>query len=643
MRLFLVIFIFIILINLTSSKTETSPDWTPSPPRADDSLKEDAQEDPISPSEPHPQISMVTQGSSHRDSSSAYSRALKSQTVTATEIMPFEKEYLIIKKEVIPKTKSGYIRPGDFAQVRVEIYSNANSEIQLNLTEIADERLSVFYPSVHGYILNNTSSICYYEEKLYEKIESGLIEANSSEISASSPPIINWKDNLFLFNLSDISNGSLSHSLNKSPNFKKFLIYKLGAIDGSDIDQFEIRKGDHNITVFQYYNFSWDRIPGKDDEKLKAYLVRKFGNGWIKTARIEKIGNGKTIMVVGEKNYILLKLNNNESKTDDGRVDKFIPKNENGDLNIYSESIFPIITINNSSDLIDKGYINLYYKNLVFHLKQKNGSIYDMNNILAFESLKLFPADFFVFWYCIKAPLDSGSFAVKTYATIDDLKPRQIVLSSAAAIVDNSPSFSATRTFSNYQNFLNDEFEIEFDIEYEGGGTEPKIDNIEIRFDVSNEYEYVSIDGKICNDDLKRQPKIIKSFIINESVPIKLKIKFKKEGKITPPSLWINYDRKQFSEYVEVDRPAGRYFSYIYLFITAISFLFFFSVKELYLDIRHNKETLSDDILEWIKELTLMDTIKYVFIFIIIFIIMLAIMSWILNLIIPFLIRITSI
>ena len=83
--------------------------------------------------------------------------------------------------------------------------------------------------------------------------------------------------------------------------------------------------------------FSWDEIPGNDNSKLIEFLKQKFEIDWVKTARIEK--NGNIIKVSTEKNYVSLNLDQKKTQVifviDDGRVEKFIAKMENGKLNIF--------------------------------------------------------------------------------------------------------------------------------------------------------------------------------------------------------------------------------------------------------------------------------------------------------------------
>jgi len=87
-----------------------------------------------------------------------------------------------------------------------------------------------------------------------------------------------------------------------------------------------------------YELFGWDEIPGNDNVKLIEFLKQKFGIDWVKTAEIKKNDSGNTIKVSNE-----ISLNLNQEKTevifkiDDVRTDKFIAKMENGKLNIYCD------------------------------------------------------------------------------------------------------------------------------------------------------------------------------------------------------------------------------------------------------------------------------------------------------------------
>ncbi len=91
------------------------------------------------------------------------------------------------------------------------------------------------------------------------------------------------------------------------------------------------------------YLFSWDEIPGNDNIRLIEYLKKNFGIDWIKPEKIEKINNGRTVIVSAEKNHLALLLNDESNKVNliinDFRTDEFIVKVETGKPNIYIDRI----------------------------------------------------------------------------------------------------------------------------------------------------------------------------------------------------------------------------------------------------------------------------------------------------------------
>ena len=90
------------------------------------------------------------------------------------------------------------------------------------------------------------------------------------------------------------------------------------------------------------YLFSWDEIPGNDSKRLIDFLKKNYSIDWLKTAKIEKIDDNKTIRASVEGNYLSISLNNEKNKAnlkiDDGRIDEFIVETENGKLNIIKKS-----------------------------------------------------------------------------------------------------------------------------------------------------------------------------------------------------------------------------------------------------------------------------------------------------------------
>ncbi len=88
------------------------------------------------------------------------------------------------------------------------------------------------------------------------------------------------------------------------------------------------------------YLFNWENVPGKDDGKLILFLEQKYGTDWIRSAKIEKIGNDE-IKILTEKNVLSLKLNTENTKVtlsiNKIKTDEFIVKTENSKLNIYKD------------------------------------------------------------------------------------------------------------------------------------------------------------------------------------------------------------------------------------------------------------------------------------------------------------------
>ncbi len=91
-------------------------------------------------------------------------------------------------------------------------------------------------------------------------------------------------------------------------------------IDGSmeqEPEGFYIIPEKKRLALGRVYLFTWDEIPGKDSVKLIEYLERNYLLiDWLKTAKIEKIDNDRTIRVFNETESILLKLNDEKNKID---------------------------------------------------------------------------------------------------------------------------------------------------------------------------------------------------------------------------------------------------------------------------------------------------------------------------------------
>lgn len=95
------------------------------------------------------------------------------------------------------------------------------------------------------------------------------------------------------------------------------------------------------------YLFNWDKFPNKDFRRFIDYIEWKYDIGWAKDARIEKSDDGKAINIFSDRNLLLtliyektveLKIDDNRAEnTKNGKIDTFIVKKENGNLNIYEK------------------------------------------------------------------------------------------------------------------------------------------------------------------------------------------------------------------------------------------------------------------------------------------------------------------
>jgi hypothetical protein len=93
-----------------------------------------------------------------------------------------------------------------------------------------------------------------------------------------------------------------------------------------------LEKGEHT--------FSWDSVPGDDDEKVKEFLRDDYNFDWAKNAEIFKSDDGKTISIIKDEDSVEIKIEEEKKKatlkiTDGGTLEVKVKK-ENGELKIYN-------------------------------------------------------------------------------------------------------------------------------------------------------------------------------------------------------------------------------------------------------------------------------------------------------------------
>lgn len=116
-------------------------------------------------------------------------------------------------------------------------------------------------------------------------------------------------------------------------------------LSDEDVDKLSVvgfKEGDSIILSRPVkFLFCWEEIPGDDNLRLIDFLRQNYSINWVKTGKIEKIDNLKTVRISTEKNYLTLKLDNYRTKVnltiDDGRTDEFSVNTKNDKLNIYQD------------------------------------------------------------------------------------------------------------------------------------------------------------------------------------------------------------------------------------------------------------------------------------------------------------------
>lgn len=92
--------------------------------------------------------------------------------------------------------------------------------------------------------------------------------------------------------------------------------------------------------------FGWDKISEKDNDRLMEYLTKEFDIELVKTAKFERIDNGKTLKVPTPNNVLLLKLNDKKTEViieiNNIKIGKFIARMENDERNIYESKSYRV-------------------------------------------------------------------------------------------------------------------------------------------------------------------------------------------------------------------------------------------------------------------------------------------------------------
>lgn len=115
--------------------------------------------------------------------------------------------------------------------------------------------------------------------------------------------------------------------------------------DVKNIPEIEVRSfasicAYNNLEIIDKYIFSWENVPGNENQSLINYLKNELYMGWVDNASIVKTDNNKTIRVFTSKHSLELTLKNNDSELI-GTIDSdplyFLSqiKKENGRICVY--------------------------------------------------------------------------------------------------------------------------------------------------------------------------------------------------------------------------------------------------------------------------------------------------------------------
>jgi hypothetical protein len=401
--------------------------------------------------------------------------------------------------------------------VRVSVEIYPKNEMNISIREFIDKDIPVFLSSVHGYILSDLDKISYYKLDLLNDIECN----------------------------------------------------KLNTCLDNDYIKFQCNGNNCKICKKQLYDINnYNKKPYLDDG------LPLFDLGTIKNGNLTDYS---CLLNFIKNNIIAI----NDTELNHSKI--FCSADGNISIKFYENEL---LTINKSKSYLDNGWVVLSYKNndstgmIVHHMKLLDvKQVFDPGNSIAIDNIYLPGGSIFVFWYYI-LPKSPGTYSTETITSIADPK---LIISSPLdlQIVEDQPQFKVYRKLDQSRIFLQDCLEIEFDVEYLGGGSPATIKNVPVRYDISPEdFHYVPNLNLSFNG----------TFYKNKSISMTKKIRFHKEGMLSPPGIWINDRHFNFDGSVEVDIPLIRYLNLISIISTIFLFFIGIIIKDLLLHDEKERE-----------------------------------------------------
>ena len=172
------------------------------------------------------------------------------------------------------------------------------------------------------------------DDRIEKKLKDFLLKTENREIYIKC---VKKRENIKLAmqDMEDV-NENCVYVINTHRDLDNTAYWQLGYAMGRKIKIIGYYKGEK-------YLFSWDNIPGNDDEKLRKFLVEDIGIDWAEDAKIDKSNDGTTISIYkDEKNSakIIMGVNKEKAilKISDGRTRDLKVKTDNNKLNLYEEN-----------------------------------------------------------------------------------------------------------------------------------------------------------------------------------------------------------------------------------------------------------------------------------------------------------------
>lgn len=254
----------------------------------------------------------------------------------------------------------------------------------------------------------------------YEEPVSEQLNLNFEEICLDV--IRNPLHNDYLFSWESVpgnDNNRLKNFLENNLNIDWIDNAKIIKTDDNETINIFLEGNSVEIKLVKQYLFSWDKIPEIESENNNLIIfLESYNISWAKKAKIEKTDDGKTIILSTENNFLSLRLNDEKTKIylkiDDVRSDDIDVMVDNNNFEIYNKHIKEV-----------ELHVSNTYDSYRLQAKEENGklNIYNLfNSYGTVESIYPRIDDFRLILYSY--PTKESQFDVQTIAFYWDSKER---------------------------------------------------------------------------------------------------------------------------------------------------------------------------------------------------------------------------